>query len=122
MLVVTDTTRAQMHWKGEGDDGLTSNVTSKQSVACDAWFNFDSLLAIAALAGQPVQFHFTMGAAAATDTGGVGSTSSLFSYWVADTECGESSGFTAGGGPGIGGDVDTHGSCGGGKRSAKTDA
>ena len=69
-----------MNFAGEGADGL------------------------AALAGKPVRFHFTFGAAG-------GGSSSLFSFWVSNTQCGESSGYAAGGGPGIGGDTDTRGSC-----------
>jgi hypothetical protein len=37
--------------------------------------------------------------------------SSLFSFWVATTKCGASRGYVAGGGPGIGGDVDSKGGC-----------
>ena len=79
VLISNDTTRTQVHWKGEDADGL------------------------AAIAGQPVQFVFDFGAA--------GHSSSLFSFWVAETTCGESRGYTAGGGPGLNGDVDSWGSC-----------
>jgi hypothetical protein len=51
------------------------------------------------LAGQPVQLHFSF------------SSGSLYSFWVAESSCGASGGYVAGGGPGIGGDRDTHGSC-----------
>ena len=57
---------------------------------------------IGPLAGQAVRVLF--------EYGGSGS-SSLFSFWVGDAECGASMGFVAGGGPGIPGDTDTKGSC-----------
>jgi len=58
---------------------------------------------IASLAGKPVRIRF--------EFGGQAGTSSLYSFWVGGAECGASLGFMAGGGPGIGGDVDTRGSC-----------
>ena len=82
-----DTTRAQMHWKLEPGDGL------------------------AALAGQAVRFHFTFGGRSMPSEPAAETASSLYSFWVSESECGESSGYAAGGGPGIGGDVDTRGSC-----------
>eukprot|EP01043_Picozoa_sp_COSAG02_P002517 COSAG02_NODE_58_length_43613_cov_235.901572_9_plen_106_part_00 len=82
-----DTTRAQMHWKLESSDGL------------------------AALAGQIVRFHFTFGGRSLAAEQAAEAPSSLYSFWVSKSECGESYGYAAGGGPGIGGDVDTRGSC-----------
>lgn len=80
-----------MHWKSEPVSGL------------------------AALAGQAVQFHFTFGgksvALESEPELESEASSSLYSFWVSGSECGESSGYSAGGGPGIGGDVDTRGSC-----------
>ena len=72
--ITNDTTRTQVHWQGEGRDGL------------------------AAIAGQPVQLEFQF-------------SGSLFSFWLAKTSCGESRGYTAGGGPGLDGDVDSWGGC-----------
>ena len=43
--------------------------------------------------------------------GGGSVDSRLYSFWVASSKCGASRGFVAGGGPGIGGDTDTKGSC-----------
>ena len=40
-----------------------------------------------------------------------GKVSKLYSFWVATSSCGASRGYVAGGGPGIGGDTDTKGSC-----------
>ena len=76
-----------MHWKLESNDGLV------------------------ALAGQAVRFHFTFGGRSEAAEQAPATLSSLYSFWVSESECGESSGYTAGGGPGIGGDVDTRGSC-----------
>ena len=58
---------------------------------------------IASLAGKAVRIRF--------EFGGRAGTSSLYSFWVGGAECGASLGFMAGGGPGIGGDVDTRGAC-----------
>ena len=82
-----DTTRTQMHWKFESEDGL------------------------GALAGQIVRLHFEFGGRRAASEQATEEASSLYSFWVSRSECGESSGYTAGGGPGIGGDIDTRGSC-----------
>ena len=69
------TTRAQMHWKFEPEDGL------------------------GALAGKMVRFILSLEDNVASDqaTG----QRHLYSFWVSKSECGESSGYTAGGGPGI---------------------
>lgn len=79
-----DSTRAKMAWKGGGGD-------------------------LGALAGRPVQFLFQFNSSSAQSV--PSQDAGFYSFWVAGAKCGASGGFMAGGGPGIGGDVDTHGSC-----------
>jgi hypothetical protein len=71
---------------------------------------------LGALAGRPVQFLFQFSSRNSNQSS---QAAGLYSFWVADAKCGASGGFMAGGGPGIGGDVDSHGSCVGG--ALKTD-
>jgi hypothetical protein len=88
-LDASDSTRSAMAWRGQPGDG------------------------IAQLRGRSVRIVFRWGG---RETGGAGAEaggvpSRLYSFWVAASKCGASRGYVAGGGPGIGGDVDTKGSC-----------
>ena len=56
---------------------------------------------LSAVAGKPVRLQFTL----------TGNGAQLFSFWVAKSKCGESSGFVAAGGKGFTGMSDTNGSC-----------
>ena len=85
--------------------------TLENSVPLDASNSTRSALAwrnepsdgIAQLRGRAVRVRFRWGQR--------GAASSLYSFWVATSKCGASRGYVAGGGPGIGGDVDLKGSC-----------
>ena len=86
--------------------------TLENSVSLDASNSTRSVLAwhnepsdgISQLRGRAVRILFRWG-----QRGDKGS--SLYSFWVATSKCGASRGYVAGGGPGIGGDVDSKGSC-----------
>ena len=67
---------------------------------------------LSALASTPFQLRFVL----------FGSGSSLFSFWVSGSTCGESGGATAGGGPGLGGAEDLAGRCSQGRRQVSQDA
>ena len=83
-LVASDSTRSALVWRGAPSDG------------------------IAQLRGRSVRIVFCWGQPSTDEE-----PSSLFSFWVATSACGASRGYVAGGGPGIGGDIDTKGSCDG---------
>jgi hypothetical protein len=96
-------------------DGVTGSPIEPFTLANSVAFNGDSTrhkmtwkgetaVGISSLVDKPVQIRFEFGGQART-------TSSLYSFWVGDAMCGASLGYMAGGGPGIGGDVDTRGSC-----------
>ena len=61
------------------------------------------------LAGRPLRLRFEW------------ASGSLFSFWVSRTDCGESDGFAAAGGPGLPLGVDSKGHCGEAARRAKSD-
>ena len=64
------------------------------------WTTSHSTHGLAPVAGDQVRLRFELG-------GG----SQLFAFWLSATECGESRGFVAGGGPGLDGNRDSWGVC-----------
>lgn len=95
-------------------DGATGSQIEPFTLANSVVFSGDSTrhkmtwkgetaTGIASLVGKPVQIRF--------EFGGQAGISALYSFWVGDAACGASLGYMAGGGPGIGGDVDVNGSC-----------
>ena len=78
-----------------------STTIRKDSVRQPVTWTNDGATDLSTIAGKPVRLQFTL-----TGTG-----SQLFSFWVAKSKCGESSGFVAAGGKGFTGMSDTNGSC-----------
>lgn len=97
--VTNDTTRTMIQWRqGAAVGGAEAHAASKGG----AYKSTPSALvsSVADLRGVPVRLQFWIGGDA-----------DLFSFWVADSLCGESGGFVAAGGRGHATNVDVEGWC-----------